>query len=226
VFCTTQQVRGSHIRALLGYHHFELSRSAAADDYVWKEETSVAGTRFQLGKKPLKKNSKRDWDSIRELAKSGDIESIDAGTYVCHYRTLKAIAVDHLKPVAVERQVVVYWGPTGTGKSRRAWHEASLQAYPKDPRSKFWDGYRGQTNVVFDEFRGSIDISHLLRWFDRYPVIVEVKGSSTVLSAQKIWITSNLHPYSWYPELDTATYNALLRRITIVEMTESWTPPE
>jgi len=35
------------------------------------------------------------------------------------------------------------------------------------------DGYRGQEHVVFDEFRGGIDISHVLRWFDRYPVIVE-----------------------------------------------------
>ena len=56
---------------------------------------------------------------------------------------------------------------------------------PKDPRTKFWDGYRNQENVVIDEFRGAIDIAHILRWFDRYPVIVEVKGSSVVLSAKK-----------------------------------------
>lgn len=82
--------------------------------------------------------------------------------------------------------------------------------------SKFWDGYRGQTNVVIDEFRGVVNISHLLRWLDRYPVIVEVKGSSTVLCAEKIWITSNLHPREWYPDLDQATMEALLRRLTIV----------
>lgn len=90
-----------------------------------------------------------------------------------------------------------------------------LQAYPKDPRSKFWDGYRGQAHVVIDEFRGGIDIAHLLRWFDRYPVIVEVKGSSVVLNAKKIWITSNLAPEAWYPDTDQETIAALRRRINV-----------
>lgn len=90
-----------------------------------------------------------------------------------------------------------------------------MDAYPKDPRSKFWDGYRGHQHVVIDEFRGGIDISHILRWLDRYPVIVEVKGSSTVLKAEGIWITSNLDPRCWYPEADEETVSALLRRLNI-----------
>ena len=72
--------------------------------------------------------------------------------------------------------------------------------------------------VILDEFRGDIDISHLLRWLDRYPVIVELKGSSAPLVAEKIWITSNLHPSSWYPLLDAATYAALERRLQITHM--------
>jgi len=119
---------------------------------------------------------------------------------------------------AIVRTIVVFWGKTGVGKSRRAWDEASLEAYPKDPRTKFWDGYQAQEHVVIDEFRGGVDIGHVLRWFDRYPVIVEVKGSSVPLKATKIWITSNLHPRSWYPELDHETYLALERRLEITEI--------
>jgi len=130
---------------------------------------------------------------------------------------LRRIAGDYLAPVAMERQIFVYWGVTGSGKSRRAWAEAGFDAYPKDPRSKFWDGYRNHDHVVIDEFRGGIDISHVLRWFDRYPVLVEVKGSSTALCASKIWITSNLHPRDWYPDLDEETKNALIRRLVITE---------
>lgn len=143
------------------------------------------------------------------------MDSIDADIYIRYYGNLKRIASDHLQPVGMERTVAVYWGATGTGKSRRAWDEAGLDAYPKDPRSKFWDGYAGHQHVVIDEFRGGIDIAHVLRWLDRYPVIVEVKGSSTVLKATHIWITSNLHPRDWYPELDEETKSALLRRLTI-----------
>lgn len=71
--------------------------------------------------------------------------------------------------------------------------------------------------INLDEFRGGIDISHVLRWLDRYPVLVEIKGSSTPLVAKKIWITSNLHPAYWYPDLDNETRNALLRRLEITE---------
>jgi RNA helicase. len=126
---------------------------------------------------------------------------------------------DFMEPVAEERAVVVYWGPTGTGKSRRAWTEAQeASVYAKDPCTKFWCGYRGQTNVVIDEFRGKIDITHLLRWFDRYPVRVELKGSSWPLRTTKYWLTSNLHPRDWYPDCDALTYAALERRLEIVEI--------
>jgi len=111
----------------------------------------------------------------------------------------------------------VFWGVTGSGKSRRAWDEAGMEAYSKDPRSKFWEGYQLEENVVIDEFRGGIDISHLLRWLDRYPVRVEIKGSSKPLNAKKIWITSNLNPEFWFPEIDQETTQALMRRLTITE---------
>lgn len=131
------------------------------------------------------------------------------------YRTLRAISADFAQPVGMERACDVFWGSTGTGKSRRAWEEAGLAAYPKDPRTKFWCGYQGQEHVVLDEFRGGIDIGHLLRWLDRYPVIVEVKGSSTCLNAKKVWITSNLSPEQWYPDADAVTVAALMRRLNI-----------
>lgn len=115
----------------------------------------------------------------------------------------------------MERRCKVFWGPTGTGKSRLAWHEAGLEAYPKDPRTKWWDGYDGEQCVVIDEFRGDIDIAHLLRWLDRYKVIVEKKGGRAVLKATDFWITSNLHPNDWYKGVDQLTKDALARRIQI-----------
>lgn len=113
------------------------------------------------------------------------------------------------------REVFVFWGPTGVGKSRRVWELAGIGAYPKDPNTKFWDGYRDHQSVVIDEFRGRVDISHLLRWFDRYPVLVEIKGSATPLLAQRIYVTSNLDPRVWYPDLDEATQAALMRRLQV-----------
>jgi len=150
-----------------------------------------------------------------ESAKRGKFDEIPSDVVIRCYPNLKRIHVDSLKPDAIEKEVFVFWGATGTGKSKRAWEEATLEAYPKDPNTKFWDGYNGQENVVIDEFRGLISISHMLRWLDRYPVIVEIKGSSCVLKAKKIWITSNLSPDDWYKELDSETLSALRRRLNI-----------
>jgi len=204
------------VRTLFGDHHAEPTRSTAALEYVWKEDTRVDGTQFELGAQPVNRSCSTDWDTVRSSAKRGNLDEIPADIYVRCYGNLKRIAVDHMEPLAIERTVTVFWGRTGSGKSRRAWEESGLDAYPKDPRSKFWDGYRGQEHVVIDEFRGGIDISHLLRWLDRYPVIVEVKGSSVVLKAIRVWITSNISPDNWYPELDNETKLALRRRFNQV----------
>lgn len=200
------------VRDTFGPYHCELSRSVAANEYVFKLETRIAGTQFELGVKPVDRTDPDDWERIWELAKNGDIARIPATIRVQSYRTLRAIASDFATPVGIERTVVVYWGRTGTGKSKLAWEQAGLEAFPKDPRSKFWCGYRGQRHVIIDEFRGDIDVGHLLRWFDRYPVNVEIKGSSIALSAEKYWICSNLSPEQWYPNLDEESRDALRRR--------------
>lgn len=200
--------------------HCEPTRSDAAEEYVWKADTRVEGTQFQLGTKPFQRNSPTDWDLVRDLAKRGQFDDIPSDVFVRCYSQLKNIAKDHLSPTAAVRTIHVYWGRTGTGKSRRAWEEAGIGAYPKDPCTKFWDGYQplveAHRNVVIDEFRGEINISHVLRWFDRYPVIVEAKHGATTLSALNIWLTSNMDPRHWYlGKCEQSTIDALMRRLNI-----------
>ena len=208
-------VRLSTLVSTFGPYHAEPTRSGAADAYCQKNDTRIEGTQFTLGRKPRQRQDPKDWDAIWDAASSNRFDAIPRDVLVRCYSQISKISKDNLCPEPTVKEVYLYWGPTGTGKSRKAWEEASFQAYPKDPRTKFWDGYNQQKNVVIDEFRGAIDIAHLLRWFDRYPVSVETKGSGTVLSAVKIWITSNLPPELWYPACDTATMAALNRRLTI-----------
>lgn len=164
---------------------------------------------------PISRARKTDWDQIYDLAKSGQMDDIPRDIYIRHYSTLKRIRVDHCTPSFRDNiQVVVYYGPTGTGKTHRAWREAMITGDPyiKNPNTKWWDGYRGQQNVIIDEFAGRIDISYLLTWLDRYPLICEIKGYSMPLEAIRFWITSNLHPTEWYPEAKPNHLDALLRR--------------
>ena len=225
VVCFNKKVRLGGVKTVLGQQvHAELSKSDAANAYVHKPDTSQ-GRRWEWGHVPLKRNSRTDWDSVWDDAVRGDFTAINAQIKVCHYSSLRKIAMDHMKPVGIEKQVDVYIGPTGLGKSRRAWHEASMDAYPKTPTSKFWDGYQGQLHVVIDEFTGQIEITHMLRWLDRYPVLIETKGSGTVLMANHFWICSNLPPRQWYPNAPEVQIEALLRRLNIVYFETEWIPP-
>jgi len=200
-----------------GRGHWEPTRSDAARLYVLKEDTRCAEP-FEFGSLSIRRAESTDWGLVLESAKTGTYTEIPPDVLVRYYSAINRITADFAKPAFIERQCIVLYGLTGVGKSKRAWDEAGPDAYPKCPRSKFWCGYRGESNVVVDEFRGGIDIGHLLRWLDRYPVRVEVKGSSRVLVACKFWITSNLHPREWYPGLDSPTLDALLRRMSVKEL--------
>lgn len=225
--CFKRKVRLGGVKTVLGNDiHAELSRSEAANAYVLKEDTSQ-GRQWVWGYKPMHRNSRTDWDAIKQAAKAGklDDDCIPANVFVCNYASLKKIKMDYMRGEPLEKQVNVYWGPTGVGKSRRAWHEAGMDAYPKTPTTKFWDGYQGELNVVIDEFTGQIEITHLLRWLDRYPVLVETKGSGTPLRAKKIWITSNLSPEEWYSTAPQVQQEALWRRLNVCHIVQAWTPP-
>jgi len=111
------------------------------------------------------------------------------------------------------------WGPPGVGKSRHA-HSTFPDAYIKDGRSIWWNGYNLETEVIIDDLAPkSIDMNHLLKWFDRYKCYVQTKGGMMPLYAITFVVTSNFPPEDCYklddgrdhPQLD-----ALLRRLNVV----------
>jgi len=51
--------------------HAEPTRSEAANEYVWKLDTRVQGTQFELGQLPVNRSAPHDWDTIRDDARNG-----------------------------------------------------------------------------------------------------------------------------------------------------------
>lgn len=92
-----------------------------------------------------------------------------------------------------------------------------MDCYFKASDSKWWDGYRGQRNVIIDEFRGGIVLELLLRWTDRYPYSVETKGGAVASQVEKFWITSNIPPNEWYLAVGDESIAALNRRLTVIQ---------
>lgn len=228
VACFIKKVRLRGVKSVFGSTaHCELSRSAAANEYVWKDETAVIGTRFEVGECPLKRNDAEDWKKIKASAKSGKIDDVPDDIYIRYYGTLKRIALDHLEAKDVDKTIKVYWGVSGSGKSHRARLEAGKDAYIKDPCTKWWDGYQPTKHkcVIIEEFCGTINISHILRWFDKWSSTAEQKGGGVPFVAEKIWITSNVNPLLWYPDANPEQVQALLRRLDITEFKTVYKKP-
>lgn len=112
-------------------------------------------------------------------------------------------------------KVYVYWGVTGSGKTYKAIMENQdyYQAMTVNKGDRlFFDGYKGQSTLIIDEFYGQINYAFMLRICDKYKLQVEVKGGTTWAQWTKVIITSNSPPQSWYP--DQQNIDPLLRRIT------------
>jgi len=203
--------------------HIEHTRSEAAEDYVWKDESSL-GSRFEYGKRPFKRNSPLDWEEAFENAKKAKFDDIPADVKVRCWNQFQGIAKYYLQPF--DRGLVtshIYWGVSDSGKTHRAKVESGYFDHPEDvymkiPSTKFWDGYRGQKNVIIDEFEGQINIAHLKVWCDPSGTAcqVEIKGGAVPLQATNFWITSNMDWRQWYTTPSGNDLDALKRRFNIV----------
>lgn len=67
--------------------HFEpVKVDNGVSAYAMKEETRVPGEGpWEFGIKPVKRNSKEDWEEVRKNAMEGKLDKIPADIFVKHY---------------------------------------------------------------------------------------------------------------------------------------------
>lgn len=152
-------------------------------------------------------------------------------------RVLCAYRLDKLPKRDWITRVHVYWGDSGKGKTRRAWYEArrsgdqiGIIITPQSERDKFWgDGCVGAQDIIMDDMAsGQIGYQLFLRLLDRYPMVVEVKGTSMQWAPHNIYITSNTHPRAWYPNRKWrgSPLERRLKEFGMIEKhTTEWLPP-
>lgn len=173
--------------------HAELSRSKAANDYVWKEDTRIPGTQFELGTPPLKRNSKTDWAQVKAFAKGGRLDEVPDDIFLRFYSTLRNINADYEVKPADLPDVCGLWlvGVPGCGKSTKA---RSYGEYFSKPLSKWWTGYNKEPNVIVEDLDAETCkfMGHFLKiWADKYSFIGAIHGSSRCLRPERIIVTSN-----------------------------------
>jgi DNA polymerase III delta prime subunit len=139
-----------------------------------------------------------------------------------HYKGIREYLRIRQRPRRDPPQVLVFIGPTGTGKSHTAYQLApDLYSVPQAKGSgTYWDGYFAQDTVLIDEMYGS-RFSHgfLLQLLDRYAMSVPIHCGSVNFSSKRIILCSNAHPEEWYPKIYAErgalfTEGPLFRRMT------------
>ena len=158
-----------------------------------------------------------------------------------HYGPVTAKSLQWTKEMCAEVQrkrslhntapikVIVYWGTSGSAKTRRVWHESNLkhgsveQLYPSALSSMFWNGYVGQKDILLDEItpgvlrKAGLCVSTFLRLLDRRQFRMEIKNSVTYRECETIYCTSNHNPVDWFEGIDSENLIGLLRRISVNE---------
>ena len=215
-----ENTRLTALKKIVQQIHWEPSKSKAANDYVFKEDTRMDGP-WSFGTEPVIGNKKKkvDWNDVWQKACDGKIDEIDPWVRIVHYPKLKAIEKDHLK-IQHSDHLRGIWihGEYGAGKSR--WFRDNIpddKLYPK-LCNKWWDGYRGQPIVVMDD----LDIDHeclaqqLKIWADRYGCILETKGGAETSRYDWFVVTSQFHIEDIFKSEETV--GALKRRFQEFEI--------
>ncbi len=210
----------SGVKKLLPRAHLEVMKGTVDQsiDYCSKEEGRISGP-FEEGEKPVGQGKRTDIKQVFDMVKNGDSELAIADaapqSWIRYYRGIERYRRLTTSARNFQTEVRVYYGPPGSGKSRRALSEAGTDSYwLVRPRTTgggvWWDGYSGQPTVVIDEFYGWLTRDFLQRLVDRYPLMIETKGGALSFTSKLIIITSNLHPKQWYKKVGLG---ALKRRL-------------
>lgn len=199
--------------------HIEIAKSLESAIIYSKKD----GNFLEKGVPPLSQKSKGKveqdrWIQIKELAKAGNFDAIPFDIYMRYKTNLEKYHAES-RIVEPRSELKNFWfvGPTGCGKSKLA-REQYPGAYNKDPMTRWWDGYKGQSVVIIDDF-DKYQVAQggdMKRWADHYPFMAPVKGGYIEIRPQVVIVTSNYFPVDIWE--DSKTLDPINRRFEIINM--------
>lgn len=213
-----------------GKAHWEIAKGTPAQnrEYCSKKEGRI-GEISEIGQIPgnAGQGARTDMEELHLALKNGLSQADYANRFFkwfMRYPNLKQnydVSQFKARTSADPIHCSLFIGPPGTGKSRLAHGHGLLMGGGlifRKPPGKWWDGYNGAPAVVLDDFRGSsLSFTDFKLLIDRYPLRVELKGTSCDMAATKFLITSNQEPTEWWgPDVIGRDAAAITRRITDV----------
>ena len=162
----------------------------------------------------LEPRRRTDLDDIYDMIEDGaslfECYQAHFGTTVRCYRGLREYialrdTIQSTQTVFDKPDVIVYVGPSGSGKSWRCSTDPDYMAggyrFSIQMDSKiYFDGYNNQKTIWFDEFSGTVmPFTKFCQITDRYAGRYETKGGSVLISGlKKILISTIQFPHLWW----------------------------
>ena len=235
-FTLGKKLSSRQIHAIPGLQHAAIKPAPRSVkrclEYVSKSLTRLEGYPDLKGRsgtfrgEDRAKSRKVIWDLIQEGKMTPkQVYAADPDLYIRNSSGIdKAIGL-HLHDRNFITKGTIYYGPTGCGKTIKAWAEHP-KAYPfswPEGKSKLWmDKYYGgnitgidHDTMIMDEFR-----SHRLRLSRQLdllgnskPLPCQTKGGWTTFNSHRIIMTTNEEPMNWYPKLTADAFSMMRRRL-------------
>lgn len=191
--------------------HIEIARGNGkeAANYVRKDGDVV----LEWGEMKKGSGYRSDLEDIKNRLKEGedllDIAEDHFGDWVRYHKgfIMYKDLLDRRERKSrkgVMPEVIVYVGPSGSGKSYHCFNDpeyqkSGYQYLAQQTGKAYFDGYQGESCIWFDEFSGStMSFSLFCRVADKYGCRVETKGGSVELKHTKILISSIEWPAVWW----------------------------
>lgn len=199
---------------LLGGHLTRPKHLNAARKYCMKDGDYQIIGQLEQGKRTdllAVYDSITEGKSLREIANSHPSEFMKYHGGISRLISLQSDDT----PRTTKPFVIWLYGATGTGKTRYAFHTYK-DIWNSSGSSTFFNGYRNQPCVLWDDFRGSFcTFAYMLKLLDRYPMKVNVKHGFKEWNPKVCIITSSKGPKEVYDKC-TEDQNQLYRRIDCV----------
>lgn len=215
-------VRRTQVSALLGTdaYHAEYARDPRACYlYCQKEDTRISGP-WASEWEGTHQGERTDLQRACALIKDSGIDAVVAEMpellvkFPSGMKELERRLHQDSNEIRL-KEVVLIWGPAGTGKSTRARQYPGVRSCAVS-KSGFFDYVSSETCLFeeVDEIVGhKLTIPYMCQLLDQWPMNVEVKGGWTRFNPPRIVMTSNIDPQILF---GGDHYEAVMRRITTV----------
>lgn len=194
-----------------------------AIDYCRKLESRAPGVTgpYEFGVAPRGQGFRSDLDSACKAleASHGDVRAVAIShptVFVKFFKGLRELAEVYAPPWnGDKRYIIILWGDPGTGKTRTARdYDAECYMYPPPQNNGSYAlNYRGEKTVCIDDFYSWLPVHFMMRLCDRYKLYVNTQGQNVEWKAERIYITSNDDPRTWWPNADAIRKKAFFRRV-------------